>query len=103
MKSKRKLAKELLKIVKNNGLYDPFDYDWDWNRNEDIEVVSEKEVINALIDNLTKNEIKALQHKDTEIRIFGTYEALLCVTNLTLDVNIHLIYIGKMPYADAPL
>ena len=98
MKSKRKLAKELLKLVKNNGLYDPFDYDY--QRDENVAVCNDKEVINALCNNLTKTELKKLQHKDTAIYIFGWYEASLCIANYTLDVRVQLIYLGRLMRAD---
>lgn len=94
MKSKRKLAKELLKIVKNNGLYDPFDYDY--QRDEKIAVCSDKEVINVLCDTFTKTELKKLQHKDTAIYIFWWYEASFCIANYTLYVRIQLIYLGRL-------
>ena len=92
MKSKRKLAKELLKIVKNNGLYDPYDYNY--QKDEDVAIVSEKETIDALCDNLSKTVLKALQHIDTAIYIYGWHDASLCICN-------NLIYLGRLMRADA--
>jgi 23S rRNA maturation-related 3'-5' exoribonuclease YhaM len=43
MKSKRKLAKELLKVVKNNGNYQSDDY-W-YQEDEYIEVATDREII----------------------------------------------------------
>ena len=100
MKSKRKLAKELLKLVKNNGLYDPFYYDY--QQDENVAVCSDKEVINALCDNITKTELKKLQRNDTVIYIYGWHEASLCVANYTLDARIQLIYLGRLMRADEP-
>jgi hypothetical protein len=101
MKSKRKLAKELLKVVKNNGNYNPYDY-W-YQENEYVEIVTEKEVIDALINNVTRPGLKALQHEDTEIVLLGTYDASVCIVNDKLDTEIDLIYIGRTLDADTPI
>jgi hypothetical protein len=100
MKSKRKLAKELLKVVKNNGNYQPDDY-W-YQEDEYVEVATDKEIIDSLIKNVTRTGLKALQHKDTKIVLLGTYEASICIINDKLDTDINLIYIGRTLRADTP-
>jgi hypothetical protein len=100
MKSKRKLAKELLKVVKSNGNYQTDDY-W-YQEDEYVETVTDKEVIDSLIENVTRTGLKALQHKDTKIMLLGTYDASVCIINDKLDTDISLIYIGRTLKADTP-
>jgi hypothetical protein len=101
MKSKRKFAKELLKIVKNNDNYNPFDYDY--QRDEEFAVCSDKEIINALCDRFTKPELKSLQHKDTTISIYGWYDGGIYIGNETVGlIKTTLIYLGRLKRADTP-
>jgi hypothetical protein len=99
-KSNRKLAKELLKLIKSNNQYNPFDY-W-YKTNEFIEVATENQIIGALCSCLTKKWLKEMRHKETEIRILGVYDASLYIINDALGVEIPLIHLGRLLEADEP-
>jgi hypothetical protein len=99
-KSNKKLAKELLKLIKSNNQYNPYDY-W-YKTNEFIEVATENQIIDALCSCLTKKWLKEMRHEKTEIRILGVYDASLYIINDVLGVEIPLIHLGRLLEADEP-
>ena len=97
-KSNRRLAKELLKLVKNNNQYRPYDY-W-YQKNEYIKTVNENEVLGALCSGPTKKWLRELRHKETKIKILGICDISLYIVNDTLGVEIPLIHLGGLPNAN---